>query len=440
MALFDLIILLCIAISFMLLASIIVFDLLKSRSSYLPSYLACLLILSYVVSPFMMYNFSVGVHPYFKSDIRSVIDVFSLLCFIVLLFVLSFFTGFFMLGAGRHKVFISVNHRFREGRFVLCLFLISLFFLYMFIVSYGGIDYVLSNASRIRSGTDENKNYLGAVFKMFSYYLELVVFFCFARFITYGGLTRFCVFLAVVSVVLLKAFLDAGRGGLLNIFIGLIFVFILVRGRLPILSLCLLLPVFAFVVVYGKVLLMLLTAGGFESVSDGPSFFEKADFVLVEFSHQFLSLFPVVRDDLLGDRFYSDFFIWMLKPLKLLGVSGVDSISYYNTYNITGVWDSEIPPGPVALFLYNGGVFLVLLGGCFAGFFLRFVDRLIVNSTTVEGKVSSFLVASLAVFSIYIPFAYVNSDPALFVQWCLVYIILFFFLMVFRILTFRRFQ
>ncbi|MGH1907277.1 hypothetical protein ACRCKJ_19375, partial [Acinetobacter baumannii] len=55
----------------------------------------------------------------------------------------------------------------------LIVFVIGVLSLLFFIQSYGGLQYVLSNMSQIRSGTDDNKNYLAAFVASFSKYINL---------------------------------------------------------------------------------------------------------------------------------------------------------------------------------------------------------------------------------------------------------------------------
>lgn len=430
-----------ISLSCILLFGVFVSDIFRERSSYLASYICFLLLVSYVLAPFLMYFFSLGVNVYFVDQLAVSKDYFPVISAIVFLYFLSFFVGYFFCGAGEHKVYIGVRSTFKEGRYIFFIFSLAIIFFLGFVYLYGGVDYVLSNASRIRSGTDENKNYLGAFFKMFSYYIELVVFFVFAKLLLERkkGKKLTCLFFLVLLIIILfKGYIDAGRGGLLNVFIGLFFVYIFARGSLPFFRVFLIMPLALFVMIYGKSFIFQVYNGLNGFAVNETSLTDNMDFLLAEFSHQYLSLVPSVVNDLGASRFFIDFFVWIIKPLKLVGLPIEDSISYYNTYNINGVWDSEIPPGPIALFFYNGGVLLVMLGGLLSGFLLRWTDKLIINSLRFRVAPSYSLFACFAVLCIYLPFAYVNSDPALFVQWCLVYILLFLSMFFFRILILKK--
>lgn len=400
---------------------------LKRGGSYFAAYVTLNLMFMYIVVPVSNWYFKVGIHEYYSSFFLRDGNSILYASFLVLVFAFSYFLAFVL--AGSIGSYIRTDINIDKPRFAYGLFFVSVSCFLLFAYSYGGVSYVYENASKIRSGLDEGKNYLGAFFKLFTYYIEYVVFFFFARIYYYnnpGRIWRTVFFLAFFVIALIKSLADGGRGGIINLLIGLIFIVIAFnRWRLPKIKVAAAFVVAVFVGLYGKIFLFQLFGEGSLSFSE----VERApiiDQVVREYSHQFSSLVLAVDKNLAFERFYIDYFIWLLKPLKFLGVPVLDSISYFNTYQATGVWDSEIPPGVIAFNYYQGGFFGVALAGFIVGALVKWIDGLIANTVKYNSTISSYVVC--AILFIYMPFAFLNADPALFIQWVLVYIILFVYL------------
>ncbi|MFP3340338.1 hypothetical protein R0J91_20325, partial [Micrococcus sp. SIMBA_131] len=81
------------------------------------------------------------------------------------------------------------------------------------------------------------------------------------------------------------------------------------------------------------------------------------------------------------------------------------------TFQVKGVWDSEIPPGIILFSLYQGGIIFVPIVGLISGYFLRWIDFFIINSVSKSrGLGERSLVISISVIlMIYLPFAYGNA-------------------------------
>lgn len=306
-----------------------------------------------------------------------------------------------------------------------------------YIQLYGGLDYVLQNISRIRSGTDENKNYLGALFRIFSDFLIFAAFFSFSH---YRAKTRWAlpVFIILFAFAFGKLFLDGGRGGLINLFIGIYFIFVQSSGKIGFHLVMILTTVSYYIGTYGKILLFSLFTDiplevllyNAAEASGG-----LANFV-TEYSHQFLStLIALEYSSVISDRFGVDLFVWLIKPLKLLGVPVPDSVSFYNTYLITGDWDSEVPPGIIALGLYNFGVPFFWISIFLWGILCATLDKSFRNSgSATDPNVR----AMYAIFFVFLQFGLMNADPALLFQWLIGVISLVFFLRFFRFYKCRR--
>ncbi|MGD9859928.1 MAG: O-antigen polymerase [Marinobacterium sp.] len=262
----------------------------------------------------------------------------------------------------------------------------------------------------------------------------------------YGGFNRLkdvgiCFF--IFFVVLFKSYLDGGRGGIIIDFIGLFFVFYWFSGKINISYLLAVLVFSIFIGFFGKTFIFSLYSDSsqnnyFYDILNEIKFF---DGVVIEYSHQYLSLLVAVQNDLGGSRLFADFIYWLMKPLKLLGFSVADSIAYYNTYIIKGKWDSEIPPGALAFAYYQGGLIFIPLFGIFLGVFFSKLNSAIINSiqhSKYNGESYALVLSICVILTTYFPFSVVNSDPALFVQWSFCFIILFFVFVFLGVVKFRK--
>lgn len=423
----------------LIIVSLLVKDFCRSGSSYIFSFVLLGMALSYVVAPISISIFGVGHLGY--SGYSN--NFFVVSCAVILVFFIGLFFGEVLSAARSNNVYLAVGHRVNHDRLVLLVFFVSVASFLLFVHFYGGFSYVVENISRIRSGTDENKSYLGAFFRLFTYYILFVLFFLFARMLLSSkGLFSFSflLFLSVLLLALVKSFLDGGRGGLILNFVGLIFVYNLCFRRLPLFYIFLILPLLVFVILFGKEFLFQIfsrSGSGYDLNSSLAAGFES---FISNYSHQYMSMNVAIGNSVIGDRLFMDFVYLFLKPLKLVGVDVPDSISYFNTFQIKGAWDSEVPPGIILFSLYEGGILFVPIAGFVSGYILRWIDVFIVASVSnCSGlKEKSFIISVSVILVVYVPFAYGNADPALFVQWFFSYIVLFLFLYSVRVLRLRK--
>lgn len=416
------------SMSFLLLSNIIINEFISRERSYILSYISLNLIILYVISPVVVIYLGVGFSSNFESfNLYTYKDY---IAGIVLLFSICFYIGTVIKVSNPVLFYFYPQKNYRK--LIVFIFFISICSFCSFVYIYGGIEYVLSNISRIRSGVDDNKSYIGAFLKMFSYYIELVLFYFFSLFLlNTNNKTRnfklLFIFIFVLAFALLKSFIDGGRGGFINIFVGLIITYFFVRKVFPKFFLLLSLPIILSVGLFGKMI-----AASFKSdakVDYFSNFNSIIDAVITEYSHQVLSVGVGIETDSFGERYFFDFIAPLLKPLKLIGIDDLDSVSYYNTFIIKGEWDSEVPPGIIQFLLLQTELyffpFLVLL----LGFFIKYIDRSIfrtLSNSNECAQTKAFSIASCSIFFIYFPFIILNSDLALFVQWCFVYLLLFF--------------
>lgn len=421
-------------------------DIRKNSLLGLGTWVGVVLLVIYFFVPFYLYIYESGYSLNFKYLNHSFIRLESfLICFV---FLLSYFVSYFFTPKSKLIIYSKVTPQ-KARKFVFVILLFALFCYFLFFYFYGGFGYVLSNISYIRSGSDLNKSYIGAFFRLFTYYLEFVMFFFFADALYkkyYGGFNRLkdvgiCFF--IFFVVLFKSYLDGGRGGIIIDFIGLFFVFYWFSGKINISYLLAVLVFSIFIGFFGKTFIFSLYSDSsqnnyFYDILNEIKFF---DGVVIEYSHQYLSLLVAVQNDLGGSRLFADFIYWLMKPLKLLGFSVADSIAYYNTYIIKGKWDSEIPPGALAFAYYQGGLIFIPLFGIFLGVFFSKLNSAIINSiqhSKYNGESYALVLSICVILTTYFPFSVVNSDPALFVQWSFCFIILFFVFVFLGVVKFRK--
>lgn len=364
----------------------------------------------YFFIPALIYQFPLSANERFSSfygrpeEVAPVIVVF---CYSAALF--------FGVALGRLTNFSGGYHLKGSvggvAKFSYALLLLGVLAYAAFIYFYGGLVYVLENVSRIRSGVDENKNYMGAFLKIFGVYFQygVVLFFSMLLF-DEKNKSNFSkvIFIILVFFSVLLMMLDGGRGYLISFFIMLLMSYVFVHRKLPYVFLFLALFLGVFFIIFGKTFLFQIFSG--QDLSFG-EVVESSDFsqFVSEYSHPYLSLAVSVRDYAF-DRQMIDVVAWLLKPLKLLGMAIPDSISYYNTFRVYGSWDSEIPPGLFAFLVYDFG----LLGGGGILIFIGFMCVKISNFLFSYRNPISNLIYCVAMLQVWRIFH--NADPALHVQ------------------------
>jgi len=292
---------------------------------------------------------------------------------------------------------------------------------------YGGIEYVLQNISQIRSGTDDNKSYLGAFFKMFSKYLSVVLLIYFYYYITskkhlktykvnFVKAKVLILFLLATSLMLMSG----GRGGVISIAISM---FLLYNLQYKSIKWKYIIPIVIFsllIIFFGKTIIFQLFTGQeiFYKEIDTHKYISK---LLLEFAYPYISLINALHLDLGADRMFFDFFAWIFKLLKLFGINEVDSISYYNTYHLIGMWDSNVPPGVVAFLYIEGGVLFIPIGAFIFGILFSYMDKIIYSLSFSNNPL---LLAITVIMIMQISRLLQNTDFALVIQSSLVYLIL----------------
>lgn len=337
--------------------------------------------------------------------------------FAVIVFFISMFLGALFCRGSKFKIILE-NNLTQSYKISFWLLIIGVFSLLIFISGYGGLDYVLQNMSGIRSGTNDNKNYLASFLQSFAKYINLSFFILLVLFFRKQIYQKKIYFLFFFSVFLIgfNVYLSAGREAGIAILISFICIYISVFKKIPILTTTLLFFIGIFYILFGKTLLFALNKEDFDIDYFYSNYFYSTlgssfELVFREFSHQYMSLVHFMQGDY-GFRFMGDYMYWLFKPFKLLGFDIPDSISYYNTYLITGIWDSEIPPGAVAFGYIQLGILGVIFHGFLLGMFFQFFDRLFDPKNQLNSILLGFYALTVASFTYILS----NSDPALFLQ------------------------
>ena len=350
-----------------------------------------------------------------KNDVESF--------YVQLLILLFYFSFIFGTNLGNHyKGFLKISVSNKNiRRLCYTLVLIGLFSMGVFLSKYGGISYVLSNMSQIRSGQADVKSYLGAFFLGFYKFVNLSFFICFAKILiddSKQNISFKFYFLANLMFSIFGIYLSAGRENGISFLISIIVIYMAVKKKIPLKFSIFFILFTVFYIVFGKTLIFALYDENFD-ISDffNNRFYymilDSFNIIMVEFAHQYMSIVNFISVD--GTfNYFSDYYIWILTPFKLIGINFGDSISYYNTYIIMGRWESIIPPGPVAFGYMSLGVLGVFIHGIIVGYIFRAVDSIfnINNQVKIDPVMVGF-------YGMLVPtFTYImsNSDLTLFFQ------------------------
>ena len=370
-------------ISLFMIVSFVAWQVLKYKTILPAGYGMLFLLCGYALFPiyYLLGYINIERHYRYNMENESLYIVYLMACILIFIFLLSFFLGYSITQKNQYKISTNPFKKIYFFKYFFVILVISTVAYSLYIYIYGGLSYILENISHIRSGKDEHKNYLGALLNMFAGYYVFLLYSLFAYILILKNKMHFkkyffkkiiLFFILFLIFVIAKKFLDGGRGGVIAVFIGLALISSLYLKKINKKYIFILFFISIFVILFGKtILFQLFVTGDFAS----PTFniIDLWGKVLGEFTHLYISIVNALEKELGADRLFGDFIYWALKPLKLLGVEGVDSISYYNTYQILGLWESNIPPGMVAFLYIEGGVIFIPLGGFFIGmFFISF--------------------------------------------------------------------
>ena len=373
-------------------------------------------IVIYVLAPLaLVTSYYEVASPRFLRNYYDIESIFPL--FVIIIFFISMFFGLNLFDKVDFKFKLEANENLIR-RTTLFLFIIGFISLSFFIYTYGGLDYVLSNMSQIRSGTDDNKNYLAAFVSSFSKYINLSFFIMLSFWMINRKISSFDYLLLFIFTLLtlFSIYLSAGREAGITFLISILVIYLAVYKKIPILTVSIF-SIFSFLyILFGKTFLFALNNENFDKDDFIDNNFlltisNSYNIIVSEFSHQYLSLVNFMQYDY-SFRFFGDYAYWIFKPFKLLGFDIPDSISYYNTFIVHGVWDSEIPPGGIAFGYIQFGILGVIIHGFILGCFFKLFDVIF----DPKNQNNPILLGFYAVLVTSFTYMLSNSDPALFLQ------------------------
>lgn len=368
----------------------------------------------YCISPYMLltsYNDVVS-----ARFVGSNFDLTSLIpMLVVLIFVITFILG--------SKTSISNNKYFtiqnvNDNKVAISIWFIGIASLIFYVYSYGGLSYFLKNMSQIRSGTADVKNYFAAFIFSFAKFINLSFLIIFIKFLKNENRDLKQVFLLIIflSSCLFSLYLSAGREDAISLIVSGLAAYYFVKKKIPIFTGVIVGFIAVLYIIFGKTFLFALNNENFDMQNfiDNQmldDFANAFNLVIYEFTHQYLSLVNFLQNDF-SFRYFGDYLYWLLKPFKLLGANIPDSISYYNTYIVYGIWDSEIPPGAVGFGYISLGALGVVIHAFILGAFIGGFDRFF----NPKNQQSAVVLAFYAFMVSSLTYLISNSDPALFLQ------------------------
>ena len=170
--------------------------------------------------------------------------------------------------------------------------------------------------SQIRSGTDDNKNYLAAFVSSFSKYMNLSFFIMLSFWMINKKISNFDYFLFFIFALLtlFSIYLSAGREAGIAFLISILVIYLAVYKKIPALTVAIF-SIFSFMyILFGKTFLFALNNENFDKDDFIDNNFlstisNSYNIIVSEFSHQYLSLVNFMQYDY-SYRLFSIFFVY----------------------------------------------------------------------------------------------------------------------------------
>lgn len=318
----------------------------------------------------------------------------------------QFFTVLFVL-LGYMAAFIAysatMNARHADNRpprdrrratllFVWACLILSISFIVVYSIQYGGLLVALRDAAMIRAGGGDDLLQTNGNFLFFKYLIPIGVFSLLGLAALKLEYNYSNIPLTVVSavVVVLGFLMMAGRNRFLGLGVALLILYFAALGARArftpkrILVILAGLCVSYFILLYGKQFFASMSADSVSQAfqqrlanADDSSPFE----ALQGFEHHYASIgaADAYVSGSQGMRYFVDIINAPLSvlPSRLIGLEKPQPISVFNTYMITGVYDSRIPPGLIAFGVYSLGYLGVPILMAVYGYMLALLDRLL---------------------------------------------------------------
>ena len=221
-------------------------------------------IVIYVLAPLaLVTSYYEVASPRFLRNYYDIESIFPL--FVIIIFFISMFFSTIFFDKVDFKFKLEPSHNLIR-KTAIFLFTIGFGSLLFFIYNYGGLDYVLSNMSQIRSGTDDNKNYLSAFVSSFSKYMNLSFFIMLSFWVINKKISNFDYFLFFIFALLtlFSIYLSAGREAGIAFLISILVIYLAVYKKIPALTVAIF-SIFSFMyILFGKTFLFALNNENFD--------------------------------------------------------------------------------------------------------------------------------------------------------------------------------
>ena len=441
---------------------IIFYELFRSKNNRLDAmfFISVYYFLLYVYVPISLYIYpewaDVGAFKYLSVNNRPAL----------LISFLSIF-GYFLIISGRlFSIFVSRSIHMKSTEFkisnsvIFTVFIIGVFSYFMYTNAFGGISNSIMAGSAVRYGLldiDDVVSGNGLVFKRLLSALELLLFY-FIGMKFYGAkFNNHSNFLFITTFILyiLYLFSASSRGALIVIMIYVVYLKDRFRVKLSSRDLIRFLTfgIFGLVfMLFGKQFLYAvpeLISGNFMGFienfevmnasrqGDDTSFLR--DTLFKEFSNGYVSLICSLDYSSKGSNdllFFRDYLMLPVDiiPMNILGLSVVTppSISAINSFILQGELVASMPPGILAMLIYNLS-FLGILALFFFGFFVNLLETFFFHSEGIFGQVLYF-------YLILLCGAFVSNSDIKVLVFDSLFPFLFMFLFSVKLCLFNRFN
>lgn len=324
----------------------------------------------------------------------------------------------------------------------------SLFSLFIYIQSFGGLMAAMINGAKLRYKVGETQSLGAWGFLLFFVALaKIVSCVSFYRLLS-GGCYRkqhWLLFILGFSAVMVYALVNASRGSIVLTVLMFIYAYFYYHVQKPesnvtrkvVISCVVVLPLLFIFIVYGKVLISksanYIETGNFDfsfEQYEGKREAAGSRFI-VEFSHAYESADYLITHDS-EFNFFKHFLTAPLNiiPSRLFNMKKPPRITELNTKNISGDPDLGRPPGLIASFWYGGGVYSI----AFALFIYAFILVLFQKHAEKLMKINPLLTPYFIFIFFNIPWQSGNGDPSIILKsnvYLLVFIFIFYCFMLF---------
>lgn len=249
---------------------------------------------------------------------------------------------------------------------------------------YGGIDNLIKNADRIRSGFLKASSPLvflrsPSAFIFSAVWIGVAMLIKPERF--HNKVWRYSAGIVLVALGILEALSTAGRSQLLFLFLPMIVGYFKWTGKRPNIGALLLIGVLGItIVVFGSQIFAAM-----HGEKSAKSKLDEDAGVFTAFTKEFvhpIGSLPVLLDAMphkVEPNFFFDVLVGVLQvaPEKLLGFALPGTVAAYNTELLLGIFTPTVPPGLVGFFYYSALWAGIPIGGFLFGYLHGWLDRFI---------------------------------------------------------------